>query len=214
MKTILFTIIFSLVFLPAFAQKPTHQIGLTTSLIEDYKSYNIAEYYLRDISTNILYGVQYKAHYKAFSLRSSIGVAHNSINYISPEGNTYQSTEKGYRNALEGTLGIEKRLGSKKLRPYFAEEVFFTQGNKKVDYNFSGCFGSGAGLANIKSQTFGLSSILGVQYQINKYLGLHFEVALRFSQTRIDNGRGYSGGYNSFGLNPVQNFGINYTFKK
>jgi hypothetical protein len=214
MKTIFRIFCLSLVFSHGFAQKPLHQIGFTTSLIEDYKSYNIAEYYLKGISTNILYGIQYKAHYKAFSLRSSFGVAHKSINYNSSEASSYQSSEKGYRNAFEGTLGIEKRFGSKKLKPYFAEELFFAQCNKKVDYYYNGCFGSGAGIANIKSQTYGLSTIAGLQYQISKSLGIHFELALRISQFRVNSGSGYNGGVNTIGLNPVQNFGVNYTFKK
>lgn len=214
MKLIVKIVFLSLLALPAIAQKPIHQIGMSASLLEPYSSSYTADSYIENITKNLLGRMQYKVQFNAIELRSSFGYGKQKINNNwMEEPSTFQSSQNGYINSFEGTLGIEKKFGSKKLKPYVAGDIFFLQNKGLVNYYFNGDFGMESGKWNINDKTYGIRAIGGLSYQLNSILSCHIEVSLSYAQNRSAHGYYYGYNYNIFGINPVQNLGIMYTFK-
>jgi hypothetical protein len=214
MKIIVRIIFLSLFALPAIAQKPMHQIGMSASLLTPYFSYNTANGYITNMPKNLLGRMQYKLQINTLQLRSSFGYGKQKINNtIGEEGSTYQSSQYGYINSFEGTLGIEKKFGSKKLKPYIAGDIFFLQNKGLVDYYFNGCFGMEDGEWKINTKTYGIRAIGGLSYQLNSMLSCHIEVSISYAQNRAGQSNFYNYTSNKFGINPVQNLGIMYTFR-
>jgi hypothetical protein len=214
MKLIVKIVFLSLLALPAIAQKPIHQIGMSASLLTPYSSYYTADGYITNIPKNLLGRMQYKVQLNAIELRSSFGYGKQKINNIwMEEASTYQSSQYGYINSFEGTLGIEKKFGSKKLKPYVASDVFFLHDKGMFNFYYNGSLGMEVEKLNINDKTFGIRAIGGLSYQLNSMLSCHIEVSLSYAQNRFAEGYYYGYTYNTFGINPVQNLGIMYTFK-
>ena len=213
MKLIVKIVFLSLLALPAIAQKPIHQIGMSASLLTPYTSSSTADGFITNIPKNLLGRMQYKVQINAIELRSSFGYGKQKINNtFIEEASTYQSSQNGFINSFEGTLGIEKKFGSKRLKPYVAGDIFFIQNKGMVDYSSNGCFGMDAGKWNINSKTAGVRAIGGLSYQLNAMLSCHFEVSFSYAQNRAGQGNSILYSSNKFGVNPVQNLGIMYTF--
>ena len=213
MKLIVKIVFLSLLALPAFAQKPIHQIGMSASLLTPYTSSSTADGYITNIPKNLLGRMQYKVQLNAIELRSSFGFGKQKINNtFIEEASTYQSSQNGFINSFEATLGIEKKFGSKKLKPYVAADVFFLKNKGMVDYYSNGCFGMDEGKWDINSKTYGIRALGGLSYQLNSLLSCHIEVSLSYAKNRPTLGNSILYSSNKFGINPVQNLGIMYTF--
>ncbi len=160
MRLIVKIVFLSLLALPAIAQKPIHQIGMSASLLTPYTSYYTADGYITNIPKNLLGRMQYKVQLNAIELRSSFGYGKQKINNtFTEEASTYQSSQYGYINSFEGTLGLEKKFGSKRLKPYVAGDIFFIQNKGMVDYYSNGCFGMEDGKWDINTKTYGIRAI-------------------------------------------------------
>lgn len=213
MKLIVKIVFLSLLTLPAIAQKSIHQIGMSASLHKPFSEGYTYSYYLTNLPKTLSYRIQYKIQINSFQLRSSVGYSQQKINNkMGGENSSFSSLVIGNINSYEGSLGIEKKFGSKKLKPYVASDVFFSLNKGLIDYANNGCFGSEDGTRNVNTQTYGIRAIGGLSYQFNKSISCHLELSLGIAQERSREISNYGYSYNTFGINPVQNLGIMYTF--